>query len=141
VTVSDNGTVKWRPPCIFKSTCQIDIEKFPYDIQNCSMKFGSWTYGGDAIDVQFYDNIDRMNLDQYIESNEWDILTAPAIRNEKYYICCKEPFLDLTFNITMKRRGGFYNYILVLPCVLLSCLTTVSFFNQQIQHSNLTKKN
>ena len=28
----------------------------------------------------------------------------------------------------MKRRGGFYNYILVLPCVLLSCLTTVLFW-------------
>lgn len=26
----------------------------------------------------------------------------------------------------MKRKGGFYNYILVLPCVLLSCLTTVN---------------
>ena len=25
----------------------------------------------------------------------------------------------------MKRKGGFYNYILVLPCILLSCLTTV----------------
>jgi hypothetical protein len=25
----------------------------------------------------------------------------------------------------IKRRGGFYNYILVLPCVLLSCLTMV----------------
>jgi hypothetical protein len=28
----------------------------------------------------------------------------------------------------MKRKGGFYNYILVLPCVLLSCLTTVLFW-------------
>jgi hypothetical protein len=28
----------------------------------------------------------------------------------------------------MKRKGGFYNYILVLPCVLLSCLTVVLFW-------------
>lgn len=28
----------------------------------------------------------------------------------------------------MKRKGGFYNYILVLPCVLLSALTTVLFW-------------
>lgn len=33
-----------------------------------------------------------------------------------------------TFSILMKRKGGFYSYILVLPCVLLSCLTTVLFW-------------
>jgi hypothetical protein len=38
--VMSDGTVKWRPPSIFKSTCQINIQKFPYDQQNCSMKFG-----------------------------------------------------------------------------------------------------
>ena len=38
--VTSDGTVKWRPPSILKSTCQINIENFPYDIQNCSMKFG-----------------------------------------------------------------------------------------------------
>lgn len=40
-TVHFDGTVKWRPPAIFKSTCSINIVKFPYDIQNCSMKFGN----------------------------------------------------------------------------------------------------
>ena len=39
--VSYNGIVKWRPPSILKSSCQIDIETFPYDVQRCHMKFGS----------------------------------------------------------------------------------------------------
>ena len=37
-----DGTVTWRPPSIFKSTCQIDIVKFPYDVQKCAMKFGKF---------------------------------------------------------------------------------------------------
>lgn len=41
VTVYSDGKVKWIPPSIFKSTCQINIEMFPYDRQNCSMKFGN----------------------------------------------------------------------------------------------------
>ena len=93
--VSSDGTVKWRPPSIFKSTCSIDIEKFPYDQQNCSMKFGSWTYDGDSIDVQFYDGIEKIILDEYTPSNEWEIIQAPGVRNEKYYACCKEPYLDM----------------------------------------------
>ena len=31
---------------IFKSSCPIDITWFPFDDQNCEMKFGSWTYNG-----------------------------------------------------------------------------------------------
>ena len=33
-------------PGIFKSSCQIDITWFPFDDQDCSLKFGSWTYNG-----------------------------------------------------------------------------------------------
>ena len=35
---------------------------------------------------------------------EWDILGVPAERNVKFYTCCDEPYLDITFNITMRRN-------------------------------------
>lgn len=31
---------------------QIDIEYFPYDKQNCTMKFGGWSYNGFLLDVR-----------------------------------------------------------------------------------------
>jgi len=46
VVVRHNGTCLYVPPGIFKSTCKIDITWFPFDDQNCKMKFGSWTYNG-----------------------------------------------------------------------------------------------
>ena len=41
-----DGTVKWTPPAIFKSSCEIDVEFFPFDEQTCFLKFGSWTFDG-----------------------------------------------------------------------------------------------
>ena len=93
--INSNGTVKWRPPSIFKSTCQISIQKFPYDQQNCSMKFGSWTYDGDSIDIQFYEGLEEINRNEYTESNEWDIISAKGVRTEKRYECCKEVYPDM----------------------------------------------
>ena len=29
---------------IYKSYCSIDIQYYPFDIQNCTLKFGTWTY-------------------------------------------------------------------------------------------------
>ena len=45
-TVMYNGAVIWQPPAIYKSSCAIDVEFFPYDIQTCMLKVGSWTYDG-----------------------------------------------------------------------------------------------
>ncbi len=41
-----DGRVVWTPPAIFKSSCEIDVEFFPFDEQTCFLKFGSWTFDG-----------------------------------------------------------------------------------------------
>ncbi|MEE6525171.1 hypothetical protein FKM82_025019, partial [Ascaphus truei] len=39
VLVYEDGFVYWLPPAIFRSTCAINVNYFPFDWQNCSLKF------------------------------------------------------------------------------------------------------
>lgn len=49
-------------------------------------------------------------------------------RNEKFYTCCDEPYLDITFNITMRRKTLFYTVNLIIPCMGISFLTVLVFY-------------
>ena len=43
--VSHDGHVTlWPRPLILQSNCPIDVLYFPFDIQNCTLKFSSWAY-------------------------------------------------------------------------------------------------
>lgn len=52
--VSSDGSVLWIPRAIFKSSCGINILYFPYDSQECKLKFGSWTYDGFKVLLNTY---------------------------------------------------------------------------------------
>ena len=128
IIVDYNGNTLWIPPSILISTCMIDILKFPYDEQTCNLKFGSWTYDGFSLDLSFYNDADEVDIADYVVSNEWVLIGHPAVKNTKYYPCCREPYPDLTFTVKLRRKPIFYGYVLILPCILLSTLTMTSFW-------------
>ena len=56
------------------------------------------------------------------------IVFSSLFRNEKFYTCCDEPYLDITFNITMRRKTLFYTVNLIIPCMGISFLTVLTFY-------------
>ena len=150
-TLFSSGLVEWKPPAIYHSSCEMDVEYFPFDEQTCVMKFGSWTYDGFQVDLRHQEeeqgsNIVNIGVDlsEFYMSVEWDILQVPtifflvfilfsslkvpAVRNVKFYTCCEEPYLDITFNITMRRKTLFYTVNLIIPCMGISFLTVLVFY-------------
>ena len=75
------GKVEWKPPAIYHSSCEMDVEYFPFDEQTCVMKFGSWTYDGYQVDLRHIDEeVGKpeveigVDLTEFYMSVEWDIL-------------------------------------------------------------------
>ncbi|KAK6051578.1 Neurotransmitter-gated ion-channel ligand binding domain protein [Cooperia oncophora] len=77
VVINHLGDMLWVPPAIYKSSCIIDVEFFPFDEQVCTLVFGSWTYNENEIKLEF-EQAEWVDLSEYAPSSIWDVMDAPA---------------------------------------------------------------
>ncbi|CAB3400753.1 unnamed protein product [Caenorhabditis bovis] len=129
--VSYTGDVLQVPPGILKLSCKIDITYFPFDDQMCHLKFGSWTYSGNFIDLRINGpegkNISEEGIDiqYYVQNGEWNLLAVPA-RHETN-IFDEQPYPSLFFYLVIQRRTLYYGLNLIIPSFLISLMTVLGF--------------
>ncbi|KAH7725922.1 CRE-ACR-6 protein [Aphelenchoides avenae] len=127
--------------------------RFPYDEQHCDLKFGSWTYGGYELDMAHLDSdaihvantsdgIEwrvelGVDLSEFQESVEFDLLSAVGIRHDKRYPCCDYPAIDITYYLNVRRKKLFYTINLMTPCAGLAALIPVVFYLPSESHNKV----
>lgn len=127
VLLEHNGMITWNPPAIFKSYCEIVVLHFPFDLQNCSMKLGTWTYDGTLVVIN--PDSDRPDLSNFMESGEWVLKDYRSWKHWVYYTCCPEtPYLDITYHFLMLRLPLYFIVNVIIPCMLFSFLTGLVFY-------------
>lgn len=52
---------------------------------------------------------------------------VPGKRNEIYYNCCPEPYIDITFAVVIRRKTLYYFFNLIVPCVLIASMALLGF--------------
>ncbi|VDO76841.1 unnamed protein product [Heligmosomoides polygyrus] len=119
VVINYHGDMLWVPPAIYKSSCFIDVEFFPFDEQVCTLVFGSWTYNENEIKLEF-EQAEWVDLSEYAPSSIWDLIDAPAsLVNKRSRI---------EFQVRIRRKTLFYTIVLIIPTVLMAFLTMAVFF-------------
>ena len=58
IKINSTGETNWLFPAEISSICQIDIKNFPFDAQQCKLKFGSWAYTGNEVSTFESDALD-----------------------------------------------------------------------------------
>ncbi|NXK72619.1 ACHB4 protein, partial [Amazona guildingii] len=121
--VMNNGSIRWLPPAIYKSACKIEVKHFPFDQQNCTLKFRSWTYDHTEIDMVLKTSM--ASMDDFTPSGEWDIVALPGRRT----VNPLDPnYVDVTYDFIIKRKPLFYTINLIIPCVLITSLAILVFY-------------
>ena len=125
VILSSDGTASWLNPMMFKSLCKIKVKYFPFDIQQCELKFGSWMYDGLTLNLLPMPGI--FPTSSFQENGEWEVYRVKMKRNVVKYSCCPSPYVDLTLTIKMGRQSMDYFINLILPCCLISSMIFLGF--------------
>ncbi|ELT91068.1 hypothetical protein CAPTEDRAFT_159244 [Capitella teleta] len=141
VLLNSNGSILWPVPVKLKSSCKVDIRYFPFDDQECLLRFGSWIYAGRWMDFQ--STAQSIDLEYYIDNSEWDLVDVAfkKILRPKQFSDSHGDFLengtmvtmddhhpDLVFTLHIRRRTFYYIFNIIVPCVMLSVLTLLTFW-------------
>lgn len=119
---TDVTNILWIPPAIYKSSCTIDVKYFPFDEQQCEMRFGSWTF--DALQVRLKQEKPMVNLEDYLPSGTWDIIEVPG--KEVDFLDANR--MELVYTFKIRRKTLFYTVNLIIPTVLISFLSIFVFY-------------
>lgn len=123
VIIRSNGQNDWASPALFKTVCALDVTYFPFDMQTCSLKFGSWASSSNDIRM-CPENMTGIS-NQYVKNGEWEIIEVTSKRNVVQYRY--EAFDDVTVTIVIGRVYFVYCVNLIVPCFLISTMIFLGF--------------
>ncbi|XP_004701734.1 acetylcholine receptor subunit delta isoform X1 [Echinops telfairi] len=139
VLLYPSGYVYWLPPAIFRSSCPISVTYFPFDWQNCSLKFSSLKYTAKEItlslkqeaeeDHQYFVEWIIIDPEGFTENGEWEIVHRPARVNVDPSVPLDSlDRQDITFYLIIRRKPLFYIINILAPCVLISFMVNLVFY-------------
>ena len=133
VVIHSNGKVFWISHKAFQSACIIDLTHYPHDIQTCDLWFQSLVYPDDDVFLEVYPpGIDlQTQLSGFRETDEWEVVAnisavirTPRDEGEQLVFSRRR---SIRKRLVLRRRPGFTAYLVTLPCVVLSAMTTLVF--------------
>ncbi|KAJ9576122.1 hypothetical protein L9F63_007009, partial [Diploptera punctata] len=79
--------------------------------------------------VLYFISLGKLNLFGFLTTHNMSDKSSgvPGKRNEIYYNCCPEPYIDITFIIIIRRRTLYYFFNLIVPCVLIASMAVLGF--------------
>jgi len=124
VEVTNTGDVSWVRPLLITTPCNMKLESFPFDQQECLLRLGSWLYSGEELDIILADGSKREK--SYQEHPEWSLLGTSAETQVVFYDGTEEPFLDVTYTVKIRRESDRYVNTIIIPVFIATILTILS---------------
>lgn len=129
-----SGEIMYSRPGIFKFSCPLKLEKFPFDTQSCEFTFSSWVYSTEYLHLEPYESQSKaIDILDTFSHSEWkveqvyytvnDIIENDSIKN------------SITYVIKLSRYPHYYS----LSIGMTMTLVYVSFIIMLVAPDNLSR--
>ena len=122
---------------ILRTRCKLQFYYFPFDIQNCSVKLGSWQY--DSSQLKLISDASYLDFTRVDTNQIWSMSTYSYSENPSYYrLQTGLEGYDIVFKMVFARMP--INYILnnIFPCFILNAVTFIAYFLNFAQQSAIS---
>ncbi|XP_069122511.1 neuronal acetylcholine receptor subunit alpha-7-like [Argopecten irradians] len=120
VDIASNGLCYYSPGKLLKSTCSVDMSKFPVDTQKCDIRILLW---GSPSDVRLTFTYNYIDLTYYTPNGEWNIDKTSV----SYYMGFGSPSTTIDFTIQISRKYMYFIVSMTIPILLLCFLNPFVF--------------
>lgn len=129
IILFSHGAVFYSPQHRLRTRCGLDLARFPFDSQTCSLRFGSWTYDTSRINFTHLGSKENnIEYKDYRLNKEWAILESYATKIEKQYdVGVENSYSVMEYMFHLQRNPVYYTHMFILPGVLLAALVPFQF--------------
>ncbi|XP_071970382.1 5-hydroxytryptamine receptor 3A-like isoform X2 [Engystomops pustulosus] len=127
--VSSNGTIKDSFPLRIISSCNLDISKFPFDDQTCTLSFGPYIHTVKDIIMVTKSNssqVSKNSKDIFVSKGDWSLLDI-TVENENF-TTENEVYSQVIYKISIRRAPVLYIINLIIPACFMVLLDIASMF-------------
>ncbi|XP_052798645.1 neuronal acetylcholine receptor subunit beta-3-like isoform X1 [Mya arenaria] len=117
------GTIVWYTSTNFVAQCQINVEYYPFDSQDCEIIITPWTI--DAEDMTLYSKSQTVDTFLFEENGEWDLVYT-SVQNYTRKVG-NDDLPGVKFNLRLKRKVSYYLINMILPVIFLAIVGTFVF--------------
>ncbi|XP_055876925.1 acetylcholine receptor subunit alpha-L1-like [Biomphalaria glabrata] len=128
IQIKHTGEVNWPVPVRLRSSCVVKITYFPFDYQFCMVKFGSWIYSQNLVDYNVKQSVINVDPSSYIKNSEWDLLSMKLEKSITNMSLSLGLHPHITAMLYLKRNTFYYLFNIIVPCMMLSMLTLMTFW-------------
>ncbi|XP_033975556.1 5-hydroxytryptamine receptor 3A-like isoform X1 [Trematomus bernacchii] len=128
ITIHSNGFVEHVRDLMVVSTCKMQIYKFPFDIQSCTLSLKSIVYPEEELRFQVIDDstlITEWTRQMMRNESEWFLIDITV--KDKSVSRFFEKQSVLIYTIRMRRRSALYIANFLVPILFFFCLDLASF--------------
>lgn len=111
-----DGTVVCVPPTRQEALCVADVSKFPFDVQTCTVRYGSWVNNGEEINFTIPKT--PVSKEDYEPNGSWDLISINVTKNPGIYSCCpNNTYPSLSYAFTFRRHSGLHTATVFIPAL------------------------